>query len=141
MSAHTDPATSAHLGHGLVVAWCIDADGNPWPWVLTRGHHPDHGCNCTACAPTNNPDRCPPSGSTASPPSPAPAAADPAPTDTPAGHPWPSLAPPAAGTPPNAPPRRQPARSHERPSTGGPPCRPRSTPSLRRRRCEVVTTR
>ncbi len=55
MSAHADPATSAKLGQGLVAAWCIDADGNPWPWVLTRETQFDHGCTCRDCAPHEQP--------------------------------------------------------------------------------------
>lgn len=49
------------LDNGYAMAWCIDADGTPWPWIIAplcadhQDDHVRHGCTCRNCAPHEQP--------------------------------------------------------------------------------------
>jgi hypothetical protein len=55
-----DAARGIYLGDGYAAAWCVDADGQSWPWFFTEDvPESDVGCGCPHCAPHEGAGRLP----------------------------------------------------------------------------------
>lgn len=46
-----DPATMVELDDGWYLAWCVEASGLAWPWLVSPHRDQPMGCQQPCCAP------------------------------------------------------------------------------------------